>query len=278
MFLQCDVFSLNESTETLEWTSRAPCDAIVLAGVLRCNTVLTTLNVARGRPRRLRARGDRHAPCSQHAGPRGLLRHLRAQGACRPSHSVDLKDKEQIRSLRSFTLFAGLLRANSTLTSLTLASVTPSTSTCSPRRWRPTRRCKSCGSSSPTRAATRPSRRCPCRSSTATRDGAHRPLGRAGEGGPLHRHACGVVGALLARQQVDQAAQHQPGRRRRGRRHPRAPAPRAQVDAAHARRDRIGLGDRGGSRFFETLIAGTCSLLTSLQLGDNKLTDLPSAR
>ena len=47
-FLQCDVFSLTETTETLNWISRAPCDAIVLAGVLRSNSTLNTLNIANG--------------------------------------------------------------------------------------------------------------------------------------------------------------------------------------------------------------------------------------
>ena len=46
MFLQCDMFSLNEDTTTLDWRSTAACDAIILAGVLRGNTVLRTLNVA----------------------------------------------------------------------------------------------------------------------------------------------------------------------------------------------------------------------------------------
>ena len=41
------------------------------------------------------------------------------------SHSVDLKDKDQVRSKRSFVLFAGLLRANSTLTCLALTYVQP---------------------------------------------------------------------------------------------------------------------------------------------------------
>ena len=48
MFMQCDVFSLTEQTTTLAWTSHAACDAIVLAGVLRSNSVLTTLNLAQG--------------------------------------------------------------------------------------------------------------------------------------------------------------------------------------------------------------------------------------
>jgi hypothetical protein len=40
-----------------------------------------------------------------------------------PSFAVDLKDKEQLRSLRSFTLLCGLFRANPTLTSLTMKSL-----------------------------------------------------------------------------------------------------------------------------------------------------------
>ena len=47
-FLQCDVFSLTETTKALNWTSQAACDAIVLAGVLRSNSVLTTLNIGQG--------------------------------------------------------------------------------------------------------------------------------------------------------------------------------------------------------------------------------------
>ena len=42
MFLQCDVFVLNEATETLQWISKQACDAIVLAGVLRSNCLLYT--------------------------------------------------------------------------------------------------------------------------------------------------------------------------------------------------------------------------------------------
>ena len=47
-YLQCDVFVLKEETETLNWISRAPCDAIVLAGVMRANTTLKTLNISQG--------------------------------------------------------------------------------------------------------------------------------------------------------------------------------------------------------------------------------------
>lgn len=39
------------------------------------------------------------------------------------THSIDLKEKDQIRSRASFTLFCGLLRANTTLTELTIVSV-----------------------------------------------------------------------------------------------------------------------------------------------------------
>ena len=39
------------------------------------------------------------------------------------NHTFDLKDRDQVRSLRSFVLLCGLLRANSSLTRLTLRSV-----------------------------------------------------------------------------------------------------------------------------------------------------------
>ena len=35
----------------------------------------------------------------------------------------------------------------------------------------------------------------------------------------------------------------------------------------------INLGDRGGAKFFETLLSGKCNFLKSLHLGSNKLTD-----
>ena len=45
MFLHCDAFMLNETTETLTWISKQACDAIMLAGVLRSNSTLRTLNI-----------------------------------------------------------------------------------------------------------------------------------------------------------------------------------------------------------------------------------------
>ena len=45
MYCKCDAFSLTDTTQTLTWTSRLKEDAVVLAGVLRYNTVLRTLNV-----------------------------------------------------------------------------------------------------------------------------------------------------------------------------------------------------------------------------------------
>ena len=61
-----------------------------------------------------------------------------------PSHTVNLKDKEQIRSLRSFQLFAGLIRANPTITELTLKSLAHLTETCTCRRAEYARRHLAC--------------------------------------------------------------------------------------------------------------------------------------
>ena len=44
-FLACDAFDLTESTKTLKWTSTLPADVTLLAGALRSNTTLTSLQL-----------------------------------------------------------------------------------------------------------------------------------------------------------------------------------------------------------------------------------------
>ena len=113
-FLQCDVFSLTDTTETLNWISRAPCDAIVLAGVLRSNSTLKTLNIANGDIGDYERELIGTALLGNTSGRLGYCDAYGLKESGQPSHTVDVKDKEQIRSRRSFTLFAGLLRANRT--------------------------------------------------------------------------------------------------------------------------------------------------------------------
>ena len=47
-YLQCDVFTITEKTSTLGWKSSQQCDAVMLAGVLKANTVLTEITMASG--------------------------------------------------------------------------------------------------------------------------------------------------------------------------------------------------------------------------------------
>merc|ERR1719262_100944 len=48
-FLHCDTFVLGEETKSLSWPKEASTsDAVLLAGVLVTNTVLTTFNIASG--------------------------------------------------------------------------------------------------------------------------------------------------------------------------------------------------------------------------------------
>ena len=124
-FLQCDVFSLTETTKTLNWISQAPCDAIVLAGVLRSNSVLTTLNISQGEIGDYEREEIGTALLSNTNGKVGFCDAYGLIEKTGAVFTVDLKNKDQIRSRRAFTLFAGVLRANATLTRLTLSSVQP---------------------------------------------------------------------------------------------------------------------------------------------------------
>ena len=88
------------------WNSSTQCDAVVLAGVLKKNTVLTTLNVAGGKGEM--GDGEREAVGNALlANKRGKVGYcdifgLSEEGA--KAYSCDLRDKEQVRSLRGGTL------------------------------------------------------------------------------------------------------------------------------------------------------------------------------
>lgn len=97
MYCQCDTFVLTEETTTLPWTSKQACDAVVLAGVLRSNTVLRTLNVGAG--------GELDDYCREEIGMailsnvNGKLGYsdifgLKDGGS--PNHTIDIKDKDQV--------------------------------------------------------------------------------------------------------------------------------------------------------------------------------------
>ena len=90
---------------------------------------------------------------------------------------------------------------------------------------------------------------------------------------PMHRYAVAVVGAILGANMTVKRLKLNPGGATEG---------GAVLEHIHRARKStlaildvtgIELGDRGGAKFFESLLAGKSSFLSSLHLGSNKLTD-----
>ena len=201
-YLQCDLFSLTESVETLAWKSKAPCDAIVLAGVLRCNSVLKTLNLlgSDGEIGDYEREEIGMALISNKSGKVGYSDMYGLKEGMSPTFSVDLKDKDQIRSKRAFVLFAGLLRANSTLTRLSLSSVIPEhidvlADALATNTTLKTLVLEQPSKSAPTAYATLPVQQLNGHDGLETID-----MFDAGGDQPVHKHACAVVGAILGAQ------------------------------------------------------------------------------
>ena len=96
----------------------------MLAGVLRSNNILTALTMGPGGELN---EGDREeigrALLANRAGKVGYCDLFGLVEGMKPNATFDLRDKDQVRSLRSFTLLAGLLRANDTLKQLTMKSL-----------------------------------------------------------------------------------------------------------------------------------------------------------
>ena len=281
-YLQCDVFVLKEETETLNWISRAPCDAIVLAGVMRANTTLKTLNISQGDIGDYEREEIGRALLSNHKGQVGFCDVYGLKESTGASFTVDLKDKDQIRSRRSFTLFAGLLRANSALTALTISSVSPEHIEVLAEALATNTTMKELRLEQPNKTADTAIATLPVQllngvihedTIDLTEAGIKLPDGTFQ---PCHRHACGVVGAILgaSENQKVRRLKINPGGGSEG---------GGILDHLHrARRSslvvldvtNVGLGDRGGSKLFESLLGGRCNFLTSLHLGSNELTDL----
>jgi Leucine-rich repeat (LRR) protein len=307
-YVQCDVFTLTDKTEVLSWTSQANCDAIVLAGVLRSNSVLKALNIG--------STGGEIGDYEREAIGLSLIANINGKlgysdmyglkESMSPTHRVDLKEKDQIRSRRSFTLFAGLLRANSTLTTLTLASLVPeqievladalstNTTLVSLILEQPSKTGDTAFALLPIQELNGMKKMelidlfekgygglCVNDNPAAAAAAAASATAAALAGGPtipMHRQACAFVGAILgasmAPNRTIQRLKINPGGGSEG---------GAVLDHLHkARRSSllvldltdIGLGERGGTRFFESMLAGKCPMLKALHLGSNKLTDL----
>ena len=182
----------------LAWRSTAACDAILLAGVLRGNTVLKTLNITQGG-----SLGDfereelGNAILANKNGKLGFCDIYGLKENMSPTHSVDLKDKEQIRSLRSFTLFAGLLRANSAITTLTLASVNPEHVDLIAEALATNTTMQELRLEQPNKGGETAIAVLPVQELNGNKATERIDLWEAGSGGAMHRQACAVVGALM---------------------------------------------------------------------------------
>ena len=281
MYCQCDTFSLTESTQVLEWGSRSSCDAVILAGVLRSNTVLRTLDVDTAGE--LDDYSREEIGCAILANRKGQLGYSNMFGlkdGGSPQHTVDLKDKEHIRSRRSFTLFCGLIRSNTTLTSLTLISIAAEhievlasglSTNITLRDLRLEAPSKGGAAMS---VVTLPVQALNGLNGVKDIDLSH--AGGPDQDGsqPIHRYGNAVIGELLNFNTSVQRLKLNPG---------------SLVDGGailnHLNRARksslqtldlagIGLGDRGGVMFFEALLDGKCKFLSALNLCDNRLTDI----
>ena len=119
-FLHCDMFVLSEETKSLVWPKEAlTSDAVLLAGVLTTNTILTTFNIATGANLDNKARsalgeallnnpGSRVAFCNDFGLTPGV-----------DNCEFDLS-RSELKDVEPFRLLAGCLRGNRTLTHVTL--------------------------------------------------------------------------------------------------------------------------------------------------------------
>ena len=197
------------------------------------------------------------------------------------TYHCDLRDKEQVRSIRSFMLFAGLVRANATITTLVLKSLSNEhvEPLAEALRWNFV--LKELKLEHPTKGTDMTIATLPVQQLNGTKKMSHIDLWNCGEKkeggtidkGPLARFACAIVGAILAENQTIQSLRINPG-----------PASDGGGILEHLQRANksslrmldvagIGLGDRGGSKLFESLQGGLCTNIHDLRLSGNSLAD-----
>ena len=289
-YLVCDNFALDEGTTTLLWRSDIQNDAVLLAGALKTNDTLTAINLSGGKTAEGvdAALGD----FEREELGRSLLRNLNGRvGYCdiyglksngNKSQAFDLKDKTQIRSLRSFVFFAGLLRGNATLTALELASLGSDHIELLSEALRSNTTLQELKLVHNPKANEKTIAKLPVQSLNGNKPVAHINLWEVSssildDGAPhrsfMQRQVTMMVGALLATNQSISSLRINPGPGAEG------GGVLEHLHVAHKSSLRlldisaIGLGDRGGPRLCELLGNGMCSMCTSIKLGNNKLTD-----
>lgn len=119
-FLHCDQFTLSEQVRTLNWGKDASTsDAILLAGVLRTNTVLTTFNIAAGAILENKARSEIGSALLNN--PNSSVAFCNDFGLTPTVETCEFDlSKSELKDVEPFRLLAGCLRGNHTLTHVTL--------------------------------------------------------------------------------------------------------------------------------------------------------------
>ena len=119
-FLHCNRFKLSESARTLTWPAGATTsDAVLLAGVLRTNTVLTTFNIAANASLENKGRSEIGAALLSNPNPSVAYCNDFGLAPGVTQCEFDLA-KPELKEIDPFRLLAGCLRGNRTLTHLTL--------------------------------------------------------------------------------------------------------------------------------------------------------------
>ena len=119
-FLHCDMFVLSEHTKSLTWPKEASSsDAVLLAGVLATNTVLTTFNIAPGATVDNKARSELGEALLNNPNARVSFCNDFGLSAGVDTCEFDLS-RTELKDVEPFRLLAGCLRGNRTLTHVTL--------------------------------------------------------------------------------------------------------------------------------------------------------------
>ena len=115
-FLHCDMFVLSEETTLLTWPKEASTsDAVLIAGALRANTVLTAFNLAPGASLDSKARSEiGHALLNN---PNSRVAFCNDFGLTPNVETVEFDlSRSELKDPEPFQLLAGCLRGNRTLT------------------------------------------------------------------------------------------------------------------------------------------------------------------
>ena len=113
-FLHCDLFTLSETTDSLEWPEKASAsDAVLLAGVLKTNTALTAFNLSPGATLSNSARSVLGKALLLNPGSR--LSFCNDFGLSEGVHTCEFDlSRPELKDVEPFRLLAGCLRGNRT--------------------------------------------------------------------------------------------------------------------------------------------------------------------